>query len=340
MAAVLVDDSPWASSRWSHLINIKRSQSSENVVTFSFRTYGKGSPKTPNAGDTELDVIEANVGSLEFTYVHTATMKLVNYFLGFLDLQQLAMKLAAWPEIRDTRTSLLGNYSLLVISLKMSVGNPYIIVPQSPSSDNYLIADLGRTSVTNSIFLQNTSTAPLISSIEVFVSHLQLSSSMAGQTHHIFEVPELPLEIFVPLKTVDTSIFPTAVGKVSIPSGKISLQAQQIPFILSLVKEQFIQEIPPPDEGDLLEFKKAMTGEEKTVSATVVQKEPKVVFDFDVAQLSLNLPHVPCNGSVQVSSTQTVETNKLVEYRICENANAVARGGHKPTRRCPCSFYF
>lgn len=97
MTAELVDDSAWAGSRWAHLINIKRQNDNEKVVSFAFKSYGKGSPQVRNAAGFELDVVEASVASLEFIYIHSATMKLVNYFLGFIDVQKLAMKLAAWP---------------------------------------------------------------------------------------------------------------------------------------------------------------------------------------------------------------------------------------------------
>lgn len=130
----------------------------------------------------------------------------------------------------------------------MAVGNPFLVVPQSRDLDNCLIADLGTTSVSNILFRRDTQDAPLITSIRVSVSSLRLSLLQSGNVQPIFQMPELPLEIFVPLPE-DTDLFPTAVGKVSIPTMQVSLLASQIPSILSLVKEQFLQVLSAPDQG-------------------------------------------------------------------------------------------
>jgi hypothetical protein len=256
MNADLVDNSPWATSKWCHLINIKKQDGrEESVVNFTFKAYGSGSPKVKNADNFELNVVEASVTSLEFIYIHSATMRLVNYFLGFLDLQELAMKLAAWPlpPIGMCKPTLHCFFSyLLVLLLRMKVDNPYILVPESPTSTSCLIADLGKTSVGNLLYLQAEEGAPLVSTIEVTVESLQLSSIQTEQRLEIFNMPKLPLRITVPLPLPSedgVAPFPTAVGKVSIPSIEIALQVAQVPFLLSLVKEQFLPELPVPDQG-------------------------------------------------------------------------------------------
>src|SRR4051794_22762746 len=105
MTANLVDDSAWASaeSKWKRLICIQKdaSDARKKVVNFSFRAYNKEimSKMSERFGDYGLNVVEASVASLEFVFANSVLMKLVNYFLGFLDVQQLAMTLTQFPTI-------------------------------------------------------------------------------------------------------------------------------------------------------------------------------------------------------------------------------------------------
>lgn len=252
LSADLVGESSWASStRWSRMISMKRKEGSDTVLDFAFKSYGKNSPKTEGAEGYQLDVVEASMGSLEMVYIHATTMQLVNYFLGFLDLQKLAMKMAEWPLDDPTSRSLFCVcLQRPVIVLNIAIQNPFILVPQNPSVEDHLVADLGCTQVTNMLYLQKEKGSPLISQIAISVSGVRVgvSHSSSPTLLPILNIPELPLKIFVPLRDPEF-LFPTAVGDISIPSVSVSLLAHHLPFILSLVKEQFLEPITPPDHS-------------------------------------------------------------------------------------------
>ncbi|XP_041804195.1 vacuolar protein sorting-associated protein 13C isoform X2 [Chelmon rostratus] len=147
---------------------------------------------TPNAteGASYADTsktdgrVKLNVGCIQVVYLHKFIMSLLNFTNNFQTAKEALS--AATAQAAEKAASSVRDFAQKSFRLSMDINlkAPLIIIPQSSTSHNALVMDLGLITVGNSFSLLPVETCPLpaiIDNMDVQLTHLKLSRTCLDQ---------------------------------------------------------------------------------------------------------------------------------------------------------------
>ncbi|XP_076592336.1 intermembrane lipid transfer protein VPS13C isoform X4 [Chaetodon auriga] len=295
---------------------------------------------TPNAteGASYADTsktdgrVKLNVGCIQVVYLHKFIMSLLNFTNNFQtakDALSAATAQAAEKAASSVRDFAQKSFRL---SVDINLKAPLIIIPQSSTSHNALVMDLGLITVGNSFSLLPVEACPLpavIDNMDVQLTHLKLSRTCLDQAlgqpnTELLEPVNLHLNI---KRNLAASWYKKMVAveiNGDLKPMKVELSQDDLKVLLRILMENLgeagsLEPIAPRQEANLQ--LRAATGpsagvvEKPTVSSDEVEDEAleSMKFNFNIESLGLVLYS---DDPKQPSDLQHQEKLRLGEFAL------------------------
>ncbi|XP_014800034.1 PREDICTED: vacuolar protein sorting-associated protein 13C isoform X2 [Calidris pugnax] len=274
------------------------------------------------------------VGCIQIIYLHTFFMSLLN-FLNNFQMAQEALT-AVTVQAAEMAASSMKDFAKKSFRLLMDVNlkAPVIVVPESSTSNNALIADLGLIRVQNEFKLvssDESSLPPVIDNMDVQLTHLKLSrcviSTDSQPDSEILRPVSLTLVVQRNLAATWYHKTPTIGIKGDLKPMQIALSEDDLTVIMKILLEnlgaassqantvqentedtQIFRKGKVPNESELCEGGRPSFGE-KDVSTVESSAEcyTTLKFDFNFESLSVIL----YNRDMDQKSLISVHSNKL-----------------------------
>nr|XP_046254686.1 vacuolar protein sorting-associated protein 13C isoform X2 [Scatophagus argus] len=158
----------------------------DEVFSFSVSLTPKATEGSGYTDTTKTDGrVKLNVGCIQVVYLHKFVMSLLNFTNNFQAAKEALS--AATAQAAEKAASSVRDLAQKSFRLSMDINlkAPLIIIPQSSSSQNALVVDLGLIRVENSFSLLPVDRCPLpavIDNMDVQLTHLKLSRTYVDQT--------------------------------------------------------------------------------------------------------------------------------------------------------------
>ncbi|CAJ1049975.1 vacuolar protein sorting-associated protein 13C isoform X3 [Xyrichtys novacula] len=307
----------------------------DEVFSFTMSLTPKATEGEGYADTSKTDGrLKLNVGCIQVVYLHKFIMSLLNFSNNFQTAKKAVS--AATAQAAEKAASSVRDFAQKTFRLSMDIKlkAPLIVIPQSSTSQNALVMDLGLITVANSFSLQHVKGCPLpavIDNMEVQLTHLKLSRTCMDPASGRPSIELLePVNLHLNIKRNLAASWYKKMVAVEIVGDlkpmKVALSQDDLKVLLKILKENLGEasslEPAAPKQETGLQVRAAGAPptedvEKKTVSGDEEEEEEEPMetmkFNFSIESLGLVLYG---NDPTQPSDLRHQEDLRLGEFAL------------------------
>ncbi|XP_056201858.1 intermembrane lipid transfer protein VPS13C isoform X2 [Falco biarmicus] len=306
----------------------------DEVFRFHMSLYPDATAGEAYADMSRVDgKMSLKVGCIQIIYLHRFFLSLLNFLNNFQTAQEALT--AVTVQAAEKAASSMKDFAKKSFRLLMDVNlkAPVIVVPESSTSYNALVADLGLIRVQNEFKLVSSDESPLppvIDNMDVQLSHLKLSrcviSTDSQPFHEILCPVSLTLLVQRNLAATWYHKTPTIGIKGDLKPMQIALSEDDLTVVMKILLEnlggassqpttvqeniedtQILQKGKVPNESDFCEGRLAFGEKDASAVQSSVECYTTLKFDFNFESLSVTL----YNSDTNQKSLLSLHSDKL-----------------------------
>ncbi|XP_055662929.1 intermembrane lipid transfer protein VPS13C isoform X2 [Falco peregrinus] len=306
----------------------------DEVFRFHMSLYPDATAGEAYADMSRVDgKMSLKVGCIQIIYLHRFFLSLLNFLNNFQTAQEALT--AVTVQAAEKAASSMKDFAKKSFRLLMDVNlkAPVIVVPESSTSYNALVADLGLIRVQNEFKLVSSDESPLppvIDNMDVQLSHLKLSrcviSTDSQPFHEILCPVSLTLLVQRNLAATWYHKTPTIGIKGDLKPMQIALSEDDLTVVMKILLEnlggassqpttvqeniedtQILQKGKVPNESDFCEGRLAFGEIDASAVQSSVECNTTLKFDFNFESLSVTL----YNSDTNQKSLLSLHSDKL-----------------------------